>query len=80
MPYAQGLIRIFFIVWRSYPAQWFLMGCITVLLENSVSQLLYMFVLHAVDLAVLVRARPFSNRYRLCTFSPQSKKLSHRPC
>lgn len=38
------------------------MGCITVLVENSVSQLLYMFVLHAVDLAVLVRSRPFSNR------------------
>ena len=42
--------------------QWFGLACVGVLIEDSVNQLLYMFILHAVDLAVLVRASPFANR------------------
>ena len=39
------------------------MACVTVLVEDSVKQLLYICVLHAMDLGVLIRASPFSNRY-----------------
>lgn len=42
--------------------QWFGLACVGVLVEDSVKQLLYMFILHAVDLAVLVTASPFANR------------------
>lgn len=43
--------------------QWFGLACVGVLVEDSVQQLLYMIVLHALDLAVLVSASPFANRY-----------------
>eukprot|EP00903_Cladosiphon_okamuranus_P017880 g16453.t1 len=42
--------------------KWFGLACVGVLVEDSVKQLLYMFILHAVDLAVLVRVSPFANR------------------
>lgn len=44
------------------PIKWFGLACVGVLVEDSVKQLLYMFILHATDLAVLVRASPFANR------------------
>lgn len=43
--------------------QWFGLACVGVLVEDSVQQLLYMIVLHALDLAVLISASPFANRY-----------------
>ncbi|CAM9819079.1 unnamed protein product, partial [Ectocarpus sp. 8 AP-2014] len=39
--------------------KWFGLACVGVLVEDSVQQLLYMIVLHALDLAVLVSASPF---------------------
>ncbi|CAM9339220.1 unnamed protein product, partial [Scytosiphon promiscuus] len=41
--------------------KWFGIACVGVLVEDSVKQLLYMLVLHAVDLAVLVKGSPFAN-------------------
>lgn len=40
-------------------------------------QLLYMFILHAVDLAVLIRTSPFANKYvhMTTTQSPNEKGL-----